>query len=134
MNAPDTRVDESDELIGIQEVARELGVTHRTLRFYEDKGLISPQRIGTTRIYSKREMGRMRLILRGKRLGFSIREISEFLDMYDADPAQHQQMEALLTAVREKRADLRQQRKAIDETLRELDQIARDIEDYLARA
>ena len=123
-----------DELKGIQEVARELGVTHRTLRFYEDKGLISPQRIGTTRIYSKREMGRMRLILRGKRLGFSIREISEFLDMYDADPAQHQQMEALLTAVREKRADLRQQRKAIDETLRELDQIARDIEDYLARA
>ena len=76
----------------------------------------------------------MRLILRGKRLGFSIREISEFLDMYDADPAQHQQMEALLAAVREKRADLRQQRKAIDETLRELDQIARDIEDYLARA
>ena len=134
MNAPDTRVEESDELKGIQEVARELGVTHRTLRFYEDKGLISPQRIGTTRIYSKREMGRMRLILRGKRLGFSIREISEFLDMYDADPAQHQQMEALLTAVREKRADLRQQRKAIDETLRELDQIARDIEDYLARA
>ncbi len=135
MNAPGKGepAAEADELKGIQEVSKELGVTHRTLRFYEDKGLISPQRIGTMRIYSKREMGRMRLILRGKRLGFSIREISEFLDMYDADPSQHQQMEALLNSVREKRVDLRHQRKAIDETLKELDQIARDIEDYFAR-
>ncbi|MGX7894532.1 MerR family transcriptional regulator [Tsuneonella sp. HG222] len=121
----------ADELKGIQEVARELGITHRTLRFYEDKGLISPQRIGTMRIYSKRDMGRMRLILRGKRLGFSIREIGEFLDMYDADPTQHAQMEALLKSVREKRQDLRHQKKAIDETLGELDQIVRDIEAYL---
>jgi DNA-binding transcriptional MerR regulator len=121
-----------DELKGIQEVARELGITHRTLRFYEDKGLIAPQRIGTTRVYSKREMGRMRLILRGKRLGFSIREIGEFLDLYDADPRQHVQIEALLKRVREKREDLRQQRRAIEETIRELDEIAREAEAYLA--
>lgn len=121
------------ELKGIQEVARELGVTHRTLRFYEDKGLIAPQRIGTTRVYSKREMGRMQLILRGKRLGFSIREIGEFLDLYDADPQQHAQIEALLERVREKREDLRQQRRAIEETIRELDEIAREAEAYLAR-
>ena len=121
-----------DELKGIQEVARELGITHRTLRFYEDKGLIAPQRIGTTRVYSKREMGRMRLILRGKRLGFSIREIGEFLDLYDADPRQHVQIEALLKRVGEKREDLRQQRRAIEETIRELDEIAREAEAYLA--
>ena len=121
------------EFRGIQQVAEELGVTHRTLRFYEDKGLIAPQRIGTTRVYSKREMGRMRLILRGKRLGFSIREIGEFLDLYDADPQQHTQMEALLKRVREKREDLRQQRRAIEETIRELDDISREAEAYLAR-
>ena len=121
------------EFKGIQQVSEELGVTHRTLRFYEDKGLIAPQRIGTTRVYSKREMGRMRLILRGKRLGFSIREIGEFLDLYDADPEQHTQMEALLKRVREKREDLRQQRQAIDETIRELNEIERETEDYLAR-
>ena len=121
------------EFRGIQQVAEELGVTHRTLRFYEDKGLISPQRIGTMRIYSKREMGRMRLILRGKRLGFSIREIGEFLDLYDADPEQHTQMEALLKRVREKREGLRQQRRAIDETIRELNEIEKEAEDYLAR-
>jgi DNA-binding transcriptional MerR regulator len=118
---------------GIQQVSEELGVTHRTLRFYEDKGLIAPQRIGTTRVYSKREMGRMRLILRGKRLGFSIREIGEFLDLYDADPEQHTQMEALLKRVREKREGLRQQRRAIDETIRELNEIEKEAEDYLAR-
>ena len=121
------------EFKGIQQVAEELGVTHRTLRFYEDKGLIAPQRIGTTRVYSKREMGRMRLILRGKRLGFSIREIGEFLDLYDADPQQHTQMEALLKRVREKREGLRQQRRAIDETIRELNEIEKEAEDYLAR-
>lgn len=122
------------ELKGIQEVARELGVTHRTLRFYEDKGLISPLRIGTTRVYSKREMGRMRLILRGKRLGFTIREIKEFLDLYDVDPQQRVQMEALVMRVREKREELEHQRKALDETIGELAQIERQAADWLARA
>ena len=126
--------DAKEDYIRIGEMAKTFGVTLRTLRFYEDKGLISPQRIGTMRIYSKREMGRMRLILRGKRLGFSIREIGEFLDLYDADPQQHTQMEALLKRVREKREDLRQQRQAIDETIRELNEIERETEDYLAHA
>lgn len=123
-----------DELKGIQEVARELGITHRTLRFYEDQGLISPKRIGTTRVYSRREMGRMRLILRGKRLGFSIREIKEFLDLYEVDPRQRVQMEQLLVRVREKREDLEHQRKALDETIGELAEIEREAADWLARA
>ena len=121
------------ELKGIQEVAKELGVTHRTLRFYEDQGLIAPQRIGTTRVYSKREMGRMRLILRGKRLGFSIREIKEFLDLYEVDPRQRVQMEQLVARVRSKREDLEHQRKALDETIAELAAIEREAADWLAR-
>ena len=123
-----------EALKGIQEVARELGITHRTLRFYEDKGLIAPQRIGTTRVYSKREMGRMRLILRGKRLGFSIREIKEFLDLYEADPRQRVQMEQLVVRVRAKREDLEHQRKALDETIGELAAIEREAVSWLARA
>jgi DNA-binding transcriptional MerR regulator len=117
---------------GIQEVARELGVTQRTLRFYEDEGLIGPQRIGTTRVYSKRDIGRMHLILRGKRLGFSIREIREFLDLYEVDPEQHVQMERLLKQVRAKLAELRRQRRAIDETIRELGEIERQAGDFLS--
>ncbi|MFC3099886.1 MerR family transcriptional regulator [Altererythrobacter lauratis] len=108
---------------GIQDVARELGVTPRTLRFYEDNGLISPQRVGSTRIYSRRDVGRMQLILRGKRLGFTIREIREFLDLYDTDPSHREQMEHLLVRVRERLDSLMQQRAALEETMAELRQI-----------
>lgn len=72
------RVSDEEELRGIRDVANSPGVTTRTLRFYEDRGLIEPRRVGTARVYSKRETGRMQLILRGKRLGFSLREIEEF--------------------------------------------------------
>lgn len=105
---------------GIQEVSALLGITPRTLRFYEDKGLITPQRVGKTRIYTRREIGRMQLILRGKKLGFSIREIQEFLDLYDADPTQIEQMRRLLERVRARLADLEQQKLALDETIDEL--------------
>ncbi|AOR75408.1 MULTISPECIES: MerR family transcriptional regulator [Sphingomonadaceae] len=116
---------EPPQLLGIQEAATLLGVTMRTLRFYEDKGLIAPQRVGTTRIYSRREVGRMQLILRGKRLGFSIREIKEFLDLYDVDPEHHEQVRALKSKVGERIADLRKQKRAIDQTLEELLSIER---------
>ena len=108
------------DLMGIQEVATMLSVTHRTLRFYEDKGLIEPQRVGNTRIYSRREVARMQLILRGKRLGFTIREISEFLDLYDADPEHVEQSRLLLRRIRERLKLLARQRAAIEETVVEL--------------
>jgi DNA-binding transcriptional MerR regulator len=108
---------------GIQDVARQLGVTARTLRFYEDNGLISPQRVGSTRIYTKRDVGRMQLILRGKKLGFTIREIREFLDLYDTGPGQREQMEHLLSRVRERLDGLRKQKAAIEETIVELHKI-----------
>ncbi len=116
---------------GIKDVAKMLGVTHRTLRFYEDNGLISPQRVGSTRIYSKRDIGRMQLILRGKRLGFSLREIGEFLDLYDADPSHREQMEHLIGRVREKLAELRAQKTALEETIRELKQIEAEAKERL---
>ena len=119
--------------LGINEAARMLGVTHRTLRFYEDNGLISPQRVGSTRIYSRREIGRMQLILRGKRLGFSLREIAEFLDLYDADPNHREQMEHLLDRVQEKLSDLRAQKAALEETMKELRQMEDEAKAWLDR-
>jgi DNA-binding transcriptional MerR regulator len=111
------------ELHGIQQVATELGISTRTMRFYEDKGLIEPRRVGTTRIYTRREVGRMQLILRGKRLGFSLRDIQTFLDLYDADPQHIEQMRALADRVRERIEELEQHQAAIEQTLVELRQI-----------
>jgi DNA-binding transcriptional MerR regulator len=120
-----------DTLKGIQEVADQLGVTHRTLRFYEDRGLIDPARVGNTRIYSRRDVGRMQLILRGKRLGFSIKEIAAFLDLYDADPQHVEQSRLLLTQVTDRIALLEHQREAIDKTLIELRQIEAETREKL---
>lgn len=120
-----------NEFLGIQDVAVELGVTQRTLRFYEDKGLIAPQRAGSTRIYTRREIGRMQLILRGKRLGFSIREIKEFLDLYDADPEHIEQMRKLTKKVQERLHALEKQYAALDETIGELRRIEREALDWI---
>lgn len=111
------------ELTGINAVARMLGITPRTLRFYEDRGLITPGRVGTIRVYTRREIARMQLILRGKRLGFTLSDITEFLDLYDADPQHVEQMRALAERCRERIDRLDAQREAIAETLGELEKI-----------
>jgi DNA-binding transcriptional MerR regulator len=121
-------------LQGIQEVANELGVTARTIRFYEDKGLVEPRRIGSMRVYSRREVARLQLILRGKRLGFSLRQIKEFLDLYDADPLHLTQTRRLLARATERIDALEEQRRMVDQTLAELRDIARQCEDRLAAA
>jgi DNA-binding transcriptional MerR regulator len=123
-----------DDLMGIQEVARQLRVTARTLRFYEGKGLIEPIRVGQTRIYSRRDVGRMQLILRGKRLGFSIREIKEFLDLYDADPEHIEQNRLLLTRIRERQKSLEKQRVALEQTLAELARLEAETREKIAGA
>ncbi len=115
-----------DGLRSIQQVASELEVSHRTLRFYEDKGLVEPLRVGSTRVYTRRAFARLQLILRGKSLGFSLREIGEFLDLYDADPSHHEQLRRLLGRVRERLTELEKQRLALDQTIAELNQIERD--------
>jgi DNA-binding transcriptional MerR regulator len=120
-------MESNHELRGIQEVADSLGITPRTLRFYEDKGLIEPRRVGNSRIYTKRDTARMQLILRGKRLGFSLKEIQEFLDLYDADPKHLEQMRALAGRCSERIEELRAQREAIDQTVKELAAMEREV-------
>jgi DNA-binding transcriptional MerR regulator len=109
------------QLHTVTQLAAELGITARTLRFYEGKGLITPSRLGTTRVYMARDRARMILILRGKRLGFSLREIAEYLDLYDLDPTQKTQSARLLKLVSARMARLLQQRVALDEMIQELD-------------
>lgn len=113
----------SDTLYTVTRLAKELGVTARTVRFYEDKGLLNPQRAGNTRIYAHRDKVRLILILRGKRLGFSLREIKEYLNLYDADPTQKEQWRDLLKKVQGRIDQLLDQQKALVETLDELDKL-----------
>ena len=120
--------------MGIQEVAKELGVTMRALRFYEDKGLIAPQRVGTTRIYGRREVARVRLVLRGRRLGFTVREIKEFLDLYDADPEHVEQMRRFTLRVRQRIEEMEQRKKALEETIEELRALEKEALSNLNRA
>jgi DNA-binding transcriptional MerR regulator len=108
------------DVLTITERARVAGVTARAIRFYESKGLLTPRRAGTTRIYTHRERGRLQLILRGKRLGFSLTDIGEYLDLYDADPTQHDQIVLLLDKVNNRIGELESQKADIDDTLKEL--------------
>ena len=102
---------------GIADLAREFDVTTRTIRFYEAEGLIAPTRRGQHRIFSPRDRVRLRLILRGKRLGFSLGEIREIIDLYDRAPGETGQLRFFLGKIRERRADLERQRTDIAETL-----------------
>jgi DNA-binding transcriptional MerR regulator len=117
----------------VTQLARELGVTARTIRFYEDKGLIAPQRAGSTRVYTTRDRARMILILRGKRLGFSLREIREYLDLYDVDHTQAEQLRVLREAVAKRLASLREQHKALEQTIGELEDVQSQAEAAFAR-
>ena len=119
-------------LRGIQQMATELGITHRAIRFYEDKGLIEPQRVGTTRVYTKRAFARMQLILRGKRLGFTLRDIKQFLDLYDADPQHIGQTHHMLAMANQRITALEEQERALIQTLGELRQIAAECEARIA--
>ena len=122
-----------EPLKSIAEAAEALSVTQRTLRFYEDKGLIAPQRVGTMRAYSKREMGRMQLILRGKRLGFSIREIGEFLSLYDDKSGAVGQMRHLQMRINQRLSELQEQHSAIEQTIRELKQMEGEAQERIER-
>jgi len=114
----------------ISELAAEFGVTLRTIRFYEDRGLITPERRGTLRVFHPRDRVRLGLVLRGRRLGFSLAQITTIVDMYDAEPGEAGQLRYLLDQITDRRAELEQRRRDIDETLTELDEVAqRCVED-----
>lgn len=108
---------------GIAELAREFNVTTRTIRFYEDKELLTPERQGQRRVFSPRDRVRLRLIMRGKRLGFSLDEIREMIDMYDDDPSEVAQLKLFIAKIRERKAVLSQQQADIAEILKELDKL-----------
>jgi len=118
--------------LSIGVLAREFGVTTRTIRYYEDEGLLSPERRGQKRVYGPRERVRLRLILRGKRLGFSIAEIREILDMYESEPGEAGQLRHLTAKIAERRAALQRQRADIDQTLTDMAEIEARCEQALA--
>lgn len=99
----------------ITELAKEFDVTNRAIRFYEDQGLVSPQREGQKRIYSPKDRVRLKLVMRGKRLGFTLAESRELIDMYDAETNNEKQLLHFLSILDEKDAQLKQQLQDIEE-------------------
>ncbi len=120
-----------DRLYTIGELADELKVTTRAIRFYESKGLIAPARRGIARSYTRRDRARLRLILRGKNLGFSLEEIAQYLKLYDADPAQITQTQMLLARVERAIDDLQMKRADLDRTLKDLKEIRAQCAEHL---
>ncbi|HMX17594.1 MAG TPA: MerR family DNA-binding transcriptional regulator [Rhodocyclaceae bacterium] len=115
----------------ITELSREFGITPRAMRFYEDQGLVFPRREGMQRIYSKRDRTRLKLALRGKRLGFSIAEIRELIDMYDRATDQSPQLLKFLDGLARRRAALEQQREDIEAVLAEIANAERQCREIL---
>lgn len=120
MTSPPT----SDRTWSIAELADEFEITHRTIRHYEQLGLISPERRGTVRVFHRRDRTRLALILRGKRIGFDLEEIRRIIDMYDETPGEAGQLVYLLDQIEERRAELERRRQDIEDSLAELDSLA----------
>ena len=116
----------------ISDLAQEFGVTTRAIRFYEDEGLLRPERSGRQRVYRTRDRVRLKLILRGKRLGFSLNEVGEIINMYDSNPGEAGQLRYFLEQIRQRRDTLKQQHHDIDVTLQELDTIEAQCQDRLS--
>jgi DNA-binding transcriptional MerR regulator len=126
---------ESDtrDLFAIADLAREFGISTRAIRFYESKGLLTPERVGSTRVFRRRDRARLILILRGKRLGFSLRDISDYLSLYDADRTQRAQVRLLVEMVDQRMALLEQQLGDLQTTLGELREIRKLATERLAQ-
>ncbi len=112
--------DGNDELMRIGDVARMFDVSLRTLRFYEDKGLIQPKREGTTRLYTGRDLARLKLITLGTRVGFSLREVKQMMDLYDPTGTNMRQYRFVLDKSERQIARLEEQRRQLDASIEEL--------------
>jgi len=117
----------------IGDLAREFDVTPRTIRFYEDQGLLAPRREGQRRIYTQRERTRLKLTLRGKRLGLTLSEIRELIDMYEPGRDERPQLERFLAALQSHRSALEQQRTDIEAQLSEIAVFEKRVRKQLAR-
>lgn len=128
------RESENRDLFAIADLAREFSISTRAIRFYETKGLLNPERVGSTRVFRRRDRARLILILRGKRLGFSLRDISDYLSLYDADRTQHAQVNLLVEKVDQRMSMLEQQLADLQTTLVELREIKKLAGEVLAQA
>lgn len=113
----------TDRTYSIADLAHEFGVTARAIRFYEDKGLLSPLREGQRRVFTERDRVRLLLIVRGKRLGFSLSECQDIIDMYGAEPTEGAQLRRLIDTIRQRRESLLDRMEDMRLTLDELDQV-----------
>ncbi|MHC6656887.1 MerR family transcriptional regulator [Aeromonas salmonicida] len=127
------RTKDDSRTYSISELAREFDVTTRSIRFYEDQGLLNPARQGQTRIYSKQDRVRLKLTLRGKRLGFSLADIRDLFDLYDADKSSRTQLQTMLGLVADKRETLQQQLEDIKMVLLELNAAEQRCQQALAQ-
>ena len=118
--AANTNDTSRDEFLRIGEMAKEYGVTLRTLRFYEDKGLLAPKRDGSTRLYSRRDRTRLKLILLGRKVGFSLRDVKHLMDLYDPTGANTKQLRVVLDKSEKQLGRLQKQRMVIDDAIGEL--------------
>jgi len=125
-------VPENRDLFAIADLAKEFGISTRAIRFYEAKGLLAPERVGATRIFRRRDRARLILILRGKRLGFSLRDISDYLSLYDANRSQ--QVHLLTAKVDERLASLEGQLLDLQTTIAELREIKKLADERLVKA
>jgi DNA-binding transcriptional MerR regulator len=131
VNRPES---ENRDLFAIADLAREFGISTRAIRFYETKGLLTPERVGSTRVFRRRDRARLILILRGKRLGFSLRDISEYLSLYEADRTQRAQVNLLVEMVDQRVGMLEQQLADLQTTISELREIRKLASERLAQA
>lgn len=117
----------------IGDLAGQFGITLRALRFYEDKGLINPQRNGTTRLYSHRDRARLKLILLGRKVGFSLREVKQILDLYDPSESNATQLRVTLEKTRNQQDKLISQRNSIDEAISEVQKLMSIVTELLEK-
>ncbi|SEL53024.1 DNA-binding transcriptional regulator, MerR family [Colwellia chukchiensis] len=124
--------DKNQATYAIGELAKEFDITTRSIRFYEDQGLLTPRRKGQTRIYNQRDRVRLKLILRGKRLGFSLAETGRLFELYDADKTSVTQLKTIMDLIANKKNDLNQQLEDIQAVLIELTGLENNCQQALA--
>ena len=122
----------SEEILyTVPQLSKELGITERAIRFYESKGLVKPSRAGNTRIFNYKDRARLLIIMRAKKLGFSLNDIKTYLDLYDVDPTHTKQSKNALKAIAQRLNQLKDQKKQILLTIKELKSLKNDIENSL---
>ena len=118
-------------LYTVPQLSKDLSITERAIRFYESKGLVKPSRAGNTRIFNYKDRARLLIIIRAKKLGFSLKDIKRYLDLYDVDPTQKKQSKNALKSVTKRLSQLEDQKKQILLTIKELKSLKNDIENSL---